>query len=127
MAVGDTIWDYETWRERTMHVVVPFQDDATPVQTSLTERELTAVKALAHRIHNTDGYFNRLKAFKDAKDNDQAGKEAWLQWFRPAHVRWNLRKDMEVLLDTYERHPRQLAGDGGILVSRLQHWCAREV
>ena len=119
MAVGDTIWDYETWRERTNYVVPPFLDIATCEQTGLTDQKLAAVKALAHRIHQTTGYHRRLKAFK-AKHNDQDGKEAWVEWFKPEHVSWKLRKDMELLLDTYERHPRQLAGDGGRLVSKLR-------
>jgi hypothetical protein len=118
MAVGDTIWDYETWRERTNYIVVPFQKDATAWQTGLMDQKLAAVKNLADRIHQNTGYHDRLKAFY-VKDKDQDGKEAWVEWFRPEHVSWKLRKEMELLLDAYERHPRQLAGDGGRLVSKL--------
>ena len=114
-AVADMVWDFETWRERTNSVTLPFHEDATPSQTNLNEGELEAVRALADRIHNITGYAPRTKAFQEKNDNDKAGKAAWSKWFKKVHTNWNLRKDIEKLLDTYDKHPRLMVdGVGGV-------------
>jgi hypothetical protein len=113
LAVADEIWRFETWKERTKHVTLPFEAIATPQQTSLTREELQAVRALVHRIHSIEGYRKRLNAFKENNDNDRAGKAAWTKWFRKVHGQWGVQKDMEKVLNAYERHPRMLVGESG--------------
>ena len=108
MAVAETLWGFEKWKERTKNVVLPFSLGATPDQTSLTKRELEAVRALAHRIHNAGDYTARVNAFKEDNDNDRAGKAAWLKWFNMTHRSWRIMKDMEEVLNTSGRHPRLL-------------------
>jgi hypothetical protein len=113
MAVGDTIWKYEAWKERTKNAAVPFHADATPEQTSLSAAELAETRALAERVLSTAGYRERMLAFADEKHNDQAGKVSWIKWYNKNHPTWNIRKDVEKLLDDHERHPRQLCKSGG--------------
>jgi hypothetical protein len=114
MAVSDTVWTFDTWKERTKNVILPFDPEATPAQTSLTERELEALRALAHRILSLNSYRKRINEFKAKDDNDKAGKEAWLKWFKKVHTDWQMKKDVENLLDAYERHPRMMVGEGGV-------------
>jgi hypothetical protein len=115
MAVSDIIWTFDTWKERTKNVTLPFDPEATPSQTGLTLRELEAVRALAHRIHSIhDDFRKRVNIFKKEDDNDKAGKEAWVKWYDKVHPGWRMTEDMEDLLDAYERHPRLMVGDGGV-------------
>jgi hypothetical protein len=116
LAVADVVWSFETWCERTKNVMLPYHADATPSQTNLSEGELKAVQALAHRIHSIDSYGERIKAFKENNDNDKAGKAAWIKWFKRMHSSWRIQDDMEKLLDMYERHPRLMV-DGAASVS----------
>ena|ERR1700761_6748896 len=119
MAVADIIWGFEKWKERTKHVVAPFSPDATPEQTKLTEKELEAIKALAHRIHGAGDYTARIKAFREDNDNDKAGKAAWLKWFQRVHGSWKVMKDIEEALNSLGRHPRLMvfSKDGKATVS----------
>ena len=122
LAVADFVWDFETWRERTNNVTLPFHEDATPLQTNLSEGELKAVQALAHRIHSIDSYEQRLKVFEEEDDNYKAGKVAWRKWFERVHPSWHIRNDMENLLDTYERHPRLMVDSAGGVGSVSGRW-----
>jgi hypothetical protein len=119
--MGDVVWDFETWSERTKYVTLPFDEDASPSQTDLSAVELEAVWALAHRIHSVVGYRKRINAFKEKNDNDKSGKAAWNKWFDKVNRGWNVLKDMEILLDTYERHPRLMIGEGGVATVSGRH------
>ena len=85
MAIADIIWVFEKWKEHTKHVVAPFSPNTTPNQTKLTEKELEAIKVLAHRIQRAGNYTVHIKAFREDNDNDRAGKAAWLKWFQRVH------------------------------------------
>ncbi|KAH9018911.1 P-loop containing nucleoside triphosphate hydrolase protein [Lactarius hengduanensis] len=111
-AIGDTIWDYPTWRERTKEVVPPFSTEAS-TETGLDPRKLEAVRALARRVHGIPRYGDRVKEFAKEEDNDKMGKDAWAKWFKTKYRSWQVRKDVEAVLDMHERHPRQLVGRFG--------------
>lgn len=112
LAVADVVWKFEAWQERTKHVTLPFDKDATPVRTNLTLEELAAVRALAARIHSYTKYRRRVNEFMAKDDNDTLGKAAWSKWFLKVSESWDMKKDMEVSLDMHERHPRLMIGDG---------------
>jgi hypothetical protein len=107
-AVANTIWNYDTWRERTKHATPPFSPAATPENTSLNANELDAIRALAERIHSIDDYGKRVMNFQASRSNDQAGKDAWIKWFKIKHRGWKLQKDIEIALSSHGRHPRQM-------------------
>jgi hypothetical protein len=128
LAMADVIWNFEMWSSRTKHVTLPFDEDATPLETHLSAVELEAVRALAYRVRHINGYARRVKAFME--DNDEVAKAAWIKWFQNVHPRWNMLKEMEILLDTYERHPRLMVdvhGGVGLVSGRSQCEHAREI
>jgi hypothetical protein len=127
MAIGDTIWEYGVWKDRTKNAAVPFHKDATEAQTSLNSKELTAVRALADRVHSVTGYKERLAEYAKSNHNDQGGKVAWAKWFNKNQPGWKIQKDVEEVLDLHLRHPRQSVSNGGLrLVSRWgDEWCVR--
>ena len=126
MAVSDTIWTYDAWRDRTKNVaVLPFHEDATSDQT-LNQKDLETIRALASRIHNLGSYKARNKTFMDESHNDQAGKEAWGKWLTKYRPKWKIQQDAEAVLDKHERHPRHMMGGGqGAVgsVSDISEWC----
>jgi hypothetical protein len=113
LAVSDTIWDYGAWRERTKNVLVPLNPDATPDQLGLSQRELESIRVLAERFFDISGYGERIIDFAKKHDNDSAGKAAWSKWVNKRILSWKIRKDMETVLDEYERHPRSLLHKAG--------------
>jgi len=126
MAIADTIWEYPVWQECTKNTVPPFHKDAKTGDTKLTKRQLEAVQALARCVHGATGYTKRLKEFAKNQDNDKVGKEAWSKWIRSNFGAWNVRKDVESVLDMHKRHPRQLISEGrfgSVSVGRLIRVC----
>lgn len=113
LAVADTIWSYETWGDRVKNVTLPWDEGASTSRTNLETDELEAVRALAHRVHSKTTFRDRVNVFDGENDNDKLGKLAWKKWFRKVHPGWNMRKDIEKVLDAYDRHPRLLMGAGG--------------
>lgn len=102
----------------------PFDRDATPSQTDLSASELEAIRALAGRIHNINGYERRVKALASRKEENEVAKAAWVKWFWKVHPWWNMLKDVELMLDTYDRHPRLMVdGQGGAGSVRGHSWC----
>ena len=126
LAMADVIWKFEIWSARTKHVTLPFDEAATPLETDLSAVELEAVRALAGRVRHINGYARRVKAFME--DSNEVAKAAWIKWFRNVHPRWNMLKDMEILLDTYERQPRLMVNgrEGVGSVSGLSQCGTRE-
>lgn len=113
MAISDTIWEFERWKERTKNVITPLNDAATPAMVGLSDRELAAVRALAKRLFTKDGYSARVAAYGKKVSNDTAGKAAWGKWINQRFQGWKIRKDIEALLDRNKRHPRQLLHKSG--------------
>lgn len=115
LAMADMVWEFEAWQERTKHVTLPYDKNATPSRTSLSLEELAAVRALAARIHAYPSFRKRVNEYLAKDDNDTLGKAAWNKWFLKVNGGWNMKKDMELSLDMHERHPRLLIGTiGGV-------------
>ncbi|KAH9019253.1 P-loop containing nucleoside triphosphate hydrolase protein [Lactarius pseudohatsudake] len=89
LAVADTVWGYDAWQDRTKNAVAPFQVEASTGQTGLTQHELDAVRALAARVHCKPQFREQVVEIAKA-END------------------NIGSDIEVVLDRFGRHPRQL-------------------
>ena len=108
LAMGDKVWQYEAWQERTKHCVVPFCIGATTADAFLTSRDLDSVRALARRLHAIEDYGQRIMEFQNIEDNDQAGKASWVKWYKKVSPGWKLRNDIEIVLNEHGRHPRQM-------------------
>ncbi|KAH9046210.1 P-loop containing nucleoside triphosphate hydrolase protein [Lactarius hengduanensis] len=107
LAVADTVWGYDAWQDRTKNAVAPFQVEASTGQTGLTQHELDAVRALAARVHCKPQFRERVVEIAKA-ENDNVGKAAWAKWLDGRLTSWKIGSDIEVVLDRFGRHPRQL-------------------
>ena len=52
LAIGDVVWQYDIWQERTRHCMLPFHPDKMPAEMSLSLHKLDSVRALAQHLHN---------------------------------------------------------------------------
>jgi hypothetical protein len=114
-AAGPELWQYPKWQERTKYAVPPFASDATPSLTRLDVDQISAIKALASRIHNLATHQMVLSALAKERDNDSAGRRAWDIWATENFDNWRLVQDMEKVLMEEGRHPRQLIGNQGFV------------
>jgi hypothetical protein len=115
LGAGTNLWTYPKWQERTKFIVPPFAADATSVLTGLSDEELTAVKTFCDRIHSIPAQTEVFAALAKPRDNDSDGRRAWNSWAKDNFSKWHLVQDIELILMTEGRHPRQLIGQQGFV------------
>ncbi|KAN0128350.1 P-loop containing nucleoside triphosphate hydrolase protein [Lactarius tabidus] len=112
-AAGPKLWEYPKWQERTNYIIPPFSSDATPSLTGLRLHEISAVKAMATKVHAMETHQEILVALSKERDNDAGGKVIWNDWAMKRFDGWNVVQDIEAVLMDEGRHPRQLINQQG--------------
>lgn len=118
-AAGTEFWKYPKWEERTNIAIPPFSPEATPQNTGLNVREISAVKAFSERIHNIKPLAKLIEALSNKRDNDADGRSAWETWIKRNFDSWHIVQDVEAVLVAEGRHPRQLIGQQGFVSAEL--------
>src|ERR1700744_1642469 len=113
LAARHGLWLLPKWQEFTNYAIPPFSPDATPRQTKLSDAQISAVKALAARVHVQNSFGERVAEYSKEMKSDGDGKTAWKMWVDIHMKDWKVWTEIENVLDARGRHPRQLIGQQG--------------